>query len=187
MQSYTLYSTCLDIPGQDNGANKLPDTVVVEGVSPGLLVQFVHQVQQRVRADDLVTDVCTQQGVRLVAGDGRHKPRHHCQSARRDCFIYAVYKISSVCGLCIMYFCMGFIFYLLVLGNVHRQGRVEVISTDLLHLNHCQHPVDTKRSLFYLGLDCSQNDMLYTIQYTFLRRCIIYYSISWIQYLPAFS
>lgn len=47
------------IPGQDNGAHKLPDAVVIERVPPGLLVQFIHQVQQCVRTDDLVADVRT--------------------------------------------------------------------------------------------------------------------------------
>lgn len=59
MQSYTLYTTMIHIPGQDNGADKLPDAVVIERVPPGLLVQFVHQVQQCVRTDDLVADVRT--------------------------------------------------------------------------------------------------------------------------------
>lgn len=59
MQSYTLYTTILHIPGQDNGADKLPDAVVIERVPPGLLVQFVHQVQQCVRTNDLVADVRT--------------------------------------------------------------------------------------------------------------------------------
>lgn len=115
--------------GQNDQAHKLLRAGFREALVSTLLPQTVHEVKDRLAAQNLVAHVGAQHDARLVLEDGGHKARPNCQPANRYGPLINHFPAAGMCAQTHKHICSK-----PVLGNVEWIIRIVIMASDLLHV-----------------------------------------------------